>query len=103
MSAGFSGGRVSMRRRGLSALLMFTGLLVASCASMTAVPAGGSTPTVSTPVPVRPPTASPIPLGNHAIYVVDTRNGDLVRRILVSDADAQRIVSTMCARYTPEI
>lgn len=103
MSVESSSRRVSMSRYWLCTSLIFIALLVASCASMTPVPAGGSTPTVSPPEPVRPPTASPIPLGNHAIYVVDTRNGDLVSRILVIDADAQRIVSTMGARYTPEI
>jgi hypothetical protein len=88
---------------------MFIGLLVASCAPVISLPAGGATPMVTptrlaaTPEPVRPPTASSIPLGNHAIYVVDTRNGDPVSRILVIDADAQKVVRTMGARYTPEI
>ncbi|MGE5264793.1 MAG: YncE family protein [Acidobacteriota bacterium] len=98
-----------MSRRGLYALLMFIALLVAACAPAISTPSGGVTPAVSTtkpvatPEPIRPPTASPIPLGKHAIFVVDPRNGDPVSRILVIDADAQRVVSTLVARYTPEI
>lgn len=83
----------------LAALVLST---VEGCAPVSAAVLPTATP-IATPEPIRPPTASPVPLSRHAIYVVDPRNGDLVSQILVVDPDARRVERTFQARYTPDI
>ena len=58
----------------------------------------------STPGPVQQtpsPTATPLPLGAHPVYVVDPQNGGLLSQVLAIDADALRVVGQLQTRYEP--
>ncbi|MBI4785984.1 MAG: hypothetical protein HY782_02930 [Chloroflexi bacterium] len=70
-------------------------LLASGCAASAA---GLATPQVTPP-----PTASPVPLGRNAIFILDPRNGNVVTQILVVDPDERRVTQTYRTRYTPEI
>ncbi len=85
-------------------LLIAVALLVAACASVDTPAPTPLTPTrFAAPEPIQPVTATPIPLGSHAIYIVDPRNGYLVSQILIVDPDARREVGRLQTRDTPEI
>lgn len=85
-------------------LLIAVALLVAACASVdTPAPTLLKPTRFAAPEPIQPVTATPIPLGSHAIYVVDPRNGYLVSQVLVVDPDARREVRRLQTRDTPEI
>ncbi len=86
-----------MNRR-LGASLIGLALHAASCA-----PALTATLPTVTPEPILPPTASPEPLSQHAIYVVDSRNGDLVSQILMVAPDVRHVERTFQLRYEPAI
>lgn len=86
------------------ASLIALALFVAACASVEPSAPMSLTPTrFATPEPMRPVTATPLPLGRHAIYIVDPRNGGQTSQVLVVDPDAQRVVHGLATRYTPEI
>jgi methylamine dehydrogenase heavy chain len=80
-------------------------LLATGCTSAAAfAPAALQSPTdVVTPVPIRPSTATPLPLGERSIFVVDPHDGNLMSDVLVVDPDARRVVRMIPTRYAPEI
>lgn len=55
------------------------------------------------PQPQVPVTATPAPLSESAIYVLDPQDGELVSRIWVVDPQAQKVVRSFPARYTPDV
>jgi hypothetical protein len=81
-------------------LLLLTGCTPAAAFAPSAL---RSSTSAITPVPVRPSTATPLPLGKRSIYVVDPQDGDLISEVLVINPDARRIVTTIASRYAPEI
>jgi hypothetical protein len=80
-------------------------MLLTGCTPAAAfAPAALQSPaSVVTPVPIRPLTATPLPLGKQPVYVVDPRNGNPTGQVLVVDPDARRVVRTIPTRYAPEI
>lgn len=86
----------------LWASLIGLALLATSCAPASEANLSAATP-IATLEPIRPLTATPEPLSRHAIYVVDSRNGNLVSQILVVDLDARRVEQTFLTRFTPDI
>jgi DNA-binding beta-propeller fold protein YncE len=91
-------------RKGIVTLGVLIGLAIAlnGCASQAQAkkPTPGAT---ATPVAQEPVTATPVPLSDHAIYVVDTRGGDPVSHILIVNPDIPRVERTFWARGTPDI
>jgi hypothetical protein len=51
-----------------------------------------------TPVPRVPATATPLPLPQHPIYILDPNDGQHISRILVIDPDQQRLVRRIPTR-----
>jgi hypothetical protein len=71
--------------------------------SLSSVPVAPAKTLIAMPLDRKPVTATPQPLGDRSIYVIDPRNGDLVTQILVIDPDTQRVAHTLRVRYSPDI
>lgn len=84
-----------MRTRTLLLLVAVTLVL-----SVTACAASAQT---SNDKVVAAPTALPISLGEHPVYVLDVLNGRLISELIGIDADTRKALTTLSLRYTPEI
>lgn len=75
-------------------------------AQATVTAQAGTTPPVTpapTGTPIAAPTALPMSLGEHPVYVLDVLNGRPMTELYGIDADSQKVISTFALRYTPEI
>lgn len=79
-------------------------LVMVSVACVPLTPGAAATDAVTPDTGVSPPaTATPLPVPQNLVYVLDPRGGELLSQVLAVDLDERRVAFAIQTRYLPEV